>query len=153
MITELQYVTGTDIVVRRALPAERGELAAMYREFEPKADALGLPPLREDDTERWLDRLAPYPNFLAWSGQKVVGHAAICSDGDSAEVAVFVHQDYRERGIGRQLMNELIAEARRTGIHRIWGIAAADNIPMLRLAYSCGFIPGEEMGEFYRLLP
>lgn len=153
MITELQHATGADSVVRRALPADRAELAAMYRDFLPKAEALGLPPLREEDTARWLDRLAAYPNFLAWSGQKVVGHGAICGDGESAEVAVFVHQDYRERGIGRRLLNELIAEGQRMGLRRVWGIAAPDNIPMLRLAYSCGFIPGEEMGEFYLLLP
>ena len=142
-----------EIEVRRAQPEDRAALEAMYAEFEPKAEALGLPPLRAEDTVRWLDGLATFPNFAAWEGERVVGHGAVCADGESAEVAVFVHQDYRGRGIGRHLLNELIAEAQRLGLKRVWGIAAPDNVPMLRLAYSCGFIPGEEMGEFYRILP
>jgi GNAT superfamily N-acetyltransferase len=153
MITEVQHEVLTHVAIRRAEPEDRAALLEMYRAFQPKAEALGLPPLRQSDTEQWLDRLANYPNFLAWSGEQLAGHAAICPDGDSAEVAVFVHQDYRGRGAGRALMNELIAEAQRLGLNRIWGIATPDNIPMLRLAYSCGFIPGEEMGEFYRELP
>lgn len=138
--------------VRRAQPEDRRALEAMYAAFEPKAEALGLPPLHAEDAARWLDGLAAFPNFLAWEGDRVVGHGAVCADGHSAEVAVFVHQDFRGRGIGRRLLNELIAEAQRLGLRRICGIAAPDNIPMLRLAYSCGFIPGDEMGEFYRIL-
>lgn len=141
------------VELRRARPEDRAALEAMYATFEPKAEALGLPPLHAPDTVRWLDQLAAFPNFLAWVGDRVVGHGAVCADGDTAEVAVFVHQDFRNRGIGRRLLNELIAEAQRLGLRRIWGIAAADNVPMLRLAYSCGFIPGDEMGEFYRILP
>lgn len=143
---------GLQIQVRQAQASDRPALEAMYAAFEPKAEALGLPPLRAEDTARWLDGLSAFPNFLAREGDRVVGHGAVCADGDSAEVAVFVHQDFRGRGIGRRLLNELIAEARRLGLRRVWGIAAPDNIPMLRLAYSCGFIPGDEMGEFYRIL-
>jgi GNAT superfamily N-acetyltransferase len=142
-----------EIRVGRAQASDHAALEAMYAAFEPKAEALGLPPLHAEDTARWLEGLSSFPNFLAWEGDRVVGHGAVCADGDSAEVAVFVHQDFRGRGIGRRLLNELIAEAQRLGLRRVWGIAAPDNIPMLRLAYSCGFIPGDEMGEFYRILP
>ncbi len=153
MVTTVQHDVLSDVMVRSARPQDRAALLAMYREFEPKGAALGLPPLREEQTERWLDRLAPFPNVLLWSDERVVGHGAICPDGDSAEVAVFVHQDYRGLGFGRRLLNELTGLAMQLGLRRVWGIAETDNVPMLRLAYSCGFIPGDEMGEFYRLLP
>ncbi len=153
MIAAVKTGVSAQFDVRRATPADRAALKAMYASFEPKADALGLPPLREDATDRWLDLLSGQPGFLVWSGGHVVGHGVVCPEGEAAEVAVFIHQDYRGRGLGRRLLEELTAEAERLGLRRIWGIAAPDNIPMLHLAYSCGFIPGEEMGEFYLLLP
>ncbi len=150
-MVQREVLPGSEILLVR--PEDRSELLAMYRAFEPKGEALGLPPLREDETVRWLNHLEMYPNFVVWAGDRIVGHGAICADGDSAEVAVFVHQDYRGRGLGRRLLRELIAEAGRLGLRRVWGIATPDNVPMLRLAYSCGFIPGEEPGEFTLQLP
>lgn len=153
MLAEVQPGVLTEVTVWRATPKDRAALLAMYRSFEPKAQALGLPPMREEETARWLDRLASFPNFLVWSEGRLVAHGALCPEGESGEVAVFVHQDYRGLGIGRRLLSELTGEALRLGLRRIWGIATPENVPMLRLAYSCGFIPGTEMGEFYRLLP
>lgn len=153
MIVEAHAEVSHPTTLRRAAAADRPALADMYARFEPKASALGLPPLRAEDRQRWLAGIERFPNFLAWSGDRLVGHGVICPDGDSAEVAVFVHQDFRGKGVGRLLLTELIAEAGRLRLRRIWGIAAPDNVAMLRLAHTCGFLPGEEWGEFYLLLP
>ena len=153
MVAEPLTHTLSPVAVERACAANHAELLALYRGFEPKAEALGLPPLREEDTRAWLASIAAFPNFVARSGDRLIGHAVVCPERDTGEVAVFVHQDFRGQGAGRMLLSELVAEASRLGLRRIWGIAAADNVPMLRLAHSCGFLPGEELGEFYLLLP
>lgn len=132
--------------LRRAMPSDRGALIAMYLSFEPKGAALGLPPRK--DVESWLDRLSVYPSFLASVESQVVGHAVLCLEGDSGEVAVFVHQDYRRLELGVKLLSELLNEARRRGLHHVWGVTDPDNVPMLRLARSLGFLPGKERGEF-----
>lgn len=132
--------------LRRATPSDRGALVAMYLSFEPKGAALGLPPRK--DVESWLDRLSAYPNFVALAEGRVVGHAMLCPEGDSGEVAAFVHQDYRGLGLGSKLLRELIDEARQRGLHRVWGVMDPDNVLMLRLAHSLGFLPGKERGEF-----
>lgn len=132
--------------VRRTTVEDRDAIAAMYADFEPKAASLGLPP--RGDPRPWLERLGAYPNFVLIAGGRVIGHAVLCPDGESAEVAVFVHQDYRGRGLGRLLLQELVNEARRLGLRRVWGITELDNVPMLRLAASLGFAPGDEPGEF-----
>jgi RimJ/RimL family protein N-acetyltransferase len=139
--------TATSIEVRRRTPADRDALVAMYLSFEPKGVALGLPPRKEP--EGWLDGLAGYPNFVARADDRVVGHALLCPAGDLGEVGVFIHQDYRGRGLGKRLLSELIREARRLGLRRVWGMTEIDNVPMLRLAYSLGFVRGKDPREFY----
>lgn len=136
-VTAHQAKTKNAVQVRPASVADQARLRSMYESFEPRPASLGLPPrVRIDE---WLDRLAPSPNFLAFSCDQLVGHAVLCPDGDTAEVAVFVHQDYRNRGIGHLLLETLVEQARQAGMHRVWGMTELDNIPMLRLAKSLGF--------------
>jgi RimJ/RimL family protein N-acetyltransferase len=143
---EAAVTSGGDFTVRRALPEDRAALTAMYMDFEPKAAASGLPP--RSNPEFWLDQLVGYPNFVVEAGGLLIGHAVLCPQGDSAEVAVFVHQSARNRGLGKVLLGELVKEAQRLGIRRVWGFTDMDNVPMLRLARSLGFRQGEDPGEF-----
>lgn len=146
MIAEIQTEKALAVELRRAAPGDRNALVTMYASFEPKGAAMGLPPRK--DPQKWLDGLVGYPNFVACVASRPVGHSVLCTGGESAEIAVFVHQDYRGRGLGRALLKAMIEEAKRLGVRRVWGIAEFDNIPMLRLAYSLGFTPGEDPREF-----
>ncbi|MGH9804189.1 MAG: GNAT family N-acetyltransferase [Candidatus Acidiferrales bacterium] len=133
-------------LLRRVTSADGEALAGFYRGFEPKGASLGLPPHKKP--ERWLATLAPFPNFLVFSKGKIVAHAVLCPEGDAGEVAVFVGQEHRGRGLGRCLMSELVEEARRLGLRRVWGLTEFDNIPMRRLARSLGFVAGKDPYEF-----
>ncbi len=144
-VSEIGAPAGVE--VRRATLADRESLLAFYSSFEPRPASLGLPPVHALET--WLERLAPQPNFLAFVGGHLAGHAVLYPQNSKAEVAVFIHQDYRSRGLGRRLLLEAIEEARRRGLHRLWGVTEADNFPMLHLAYSLGFVKGEAPYEFY----
>ena len=141
--------TGT-FTLRRATHQDRAALIAMYLSFEPKGACLGLPPRKEP--HYWLDNISAFPNFVVVSDGHIVAHAALCDDGESGEVAVFVHQDFRGRKLGKRLLAELIAEARRSGLKKIWGMTELDNVPMLRLAHSLGFSPGADPREFFLTL-
>ncbi len=123
--------------IRLAGSADRTELRAMYESFEPRPASLGLPP--RVNLDEWLDRIDSSPNYLAYSGETLVGHAVLCPEDETAEVAIFVHQNYRNRGIGRRLIDTVIHRARQTGMQSLWGMTELDNIPMLRLAKSAGF--------------
>ncbi len=146
MNRSVEVFAATSVELRRAMPIDRETLVGMYLSFEPKGALLGLPPRKEP--QRWLDKLAVYPNFVVYVEGRLAGHAALCLDGDWAEVAIFVHQGYRRRGLGTLLLKELINEAQRLGLRRLWGMAEPDNVPMFRLAYSLGFVPGSYPGEF-----
>ena len=136
--------------LRLATHDDRGALIAMYLSFEPKGACLGLPPRKEPQS--WLENLSAFPNFVVVAGDRIIAHAALCGDGESGEVAVFVHQDFRGKKLGKRLLVELIAEARRKGLKKIWGTTELDNVPMLRLARSLGFSPGRDPREFFLTL-
>jgi RimJ/RimL family protein N-acetyltransferase len=133
--------------LRRLAPPDREALVLMYESFEPKRACLGLPPAKNPG--QWLDGLAEYPNFLLLVAGRIAGHAVLCPEGSAAEVAVFVHQDFRGRGFGRQLLRALVDQARQLGLHKVWGTTDLDNVPMLRLARSLGFVCGTDPREFY----
>jgi GNAT superfamily N-acetyltransferase len=138
------------LTLRLATHDDRGALIAMYLSFEPKGACLGLPPRKEP--QFWLENLSAFPNFIVVAGERIIAHAALCSDAESGEVAVFVHQDFRGKKLGKRLLVELIAEARRKGLKKIWGMTELDNVPMLRLARSLGFSPGRDPREFFLTL-
>lgn|SRR5574337_1984619 len=155
MIAEIQEETkvqeATTLEPRRATAADHDAILAMYQSFEPKGACLGLPPRK--DPGRWLDGLAAQPNFVIFAGGCVVGHAILCIGGDTGEIAVFVHQDYRGRKLGKRLLRAMVDEARLRGMRRVWGMTEYDNLPMLSLARSFGFVPGKDPREFYLDLP
>lgn len=142
--------SGPALTLRLATPDDRGALIAMYLSFEPKGACLGLPPRKEP--QFWLENLSAFPNFVVLAGDRIIAHAALCSDTETGEVAVFVHQDFRGKKLGKRLLVELIAEARRMGLKKIWGMTELDNVPMLRLARSLGFSPGRDPREFFLTL-
>lgn len=137
----------TPVEPRRATEEDRAALLAFYEEFEPRPASLGLPPRTR--VGGWLEGLAGSPNFVAEREGRLVGHAVLCPEADRGEVAVFVHQDYRNQGIGRQLLTALVEEGRRRKLRRLWGVTEMDNLPMLRLAHSLGFVAGTDLATFH----
>lgn len=148
--TALPETTGPAFTLRLATPDDRAALLAMYLSFEPKGACLGLPPRKEP--QLWLQNLSVFPNFVVVLGERIIAHAALCDAGQSAEVAVFVHQDFRGKKLGKRLLVQLVEEARRKNLKRIWGTTELDNVPMLRLARSLGFSPGADPREFFLIL-
>lgn len=130
------------ILVRPASASDQVLLRVMYEGFEPRPASLGLPPRK--GLEQWLAQLNPAANFVAVIGGELVGHAVLFPDGNAAEIAVFVRQEYRARGIGHRLLEAVLEEARRRGIRTAWGMTELDNMAMLRLAHGAGFVQDEK---------
>ena len=122
--------------------ASREPLLDMYRSFDPLGAAHGLPPRSEEAREEWIDHILGEDHSVgAWSEDgRVMGHVFLAfSDFGEAELAAFVHQDFRGRRLGSTLTRELLAWAQQKGIRRVWALVASDNVPALRMLKCCGF--------------
>jgi acetyltransferase len=75
------------------------------------------------------------------TGQKIVGVSRYIAnyDGESAEFAVVVTDSWQGRGIGRMLMERLIACAKRRGLKRLEGAVLRANRGMLKFCEQLGF--------------
>lgn len=79
--------------------------------------------------------------FVAMDGAEMLGVSRFASDPEHerAEFAVVVRSDRQRRGIGRTLMQQLIAYAKADGLGELYGSVMDDNAAMRHLALDLGF--------------
>jgi RimJ/RimL family protein N-acetyltransferase len=137
---------GRPFVVRRLRPEQdRAALEAMYRAFEPKRGAQGLPPA-EKGINAWLDRvLAGGQHFGVIIDGQLLGHVMLLPiDERRVELANFLHQSARNRGIGTWINRIAIEAARADGQERVWLCVEPFNRAAVRSYEKAGFrrLPG-----------
>lgn len=122
--------------VRDATVADLGTIVEIYNEFIPTRTVTWTERLDSvEDRVAWFERqqAGGYPVLVADDGDVVAGFATYGEFRDNAkwpgyrytvELSIHVRDDRWGRGIGRALMTQLIARARRNGVHVI--VAAVD---------------------------
>lgn len=129
------------------------KLVALYAAFEPKGAYQGLPPHSEALVRKWLDRLQESGSifFVVEVEGCIAGHSMLCpADHNTAELAIFLHQDYRGLGLGKRLLlGTLNYACKRLQLAKVWLSVQGANIPALTLFKKTGFRPiGRE--DFWR---
>lgn len=115
-------------------------LVEMYLDLDGRCRAMGIPPTTESELETWLSGLADGRNLVAKTDDRVVGHAVLLSDEEgSHELAIFVHQEFQNAGIGTELTRALLGDARTDGIDHVWLTVACGNAAAKRLFRTLGF--------------
>ncbi|WP_374604958.1 N-acetyltransferase family protein [Niveibacterium sp.] len=100
---------------------------SMVTWFETKRKG-GFPVLGIEDAEGRLLAFGSYGTFRAWPAYKY-----------SVEHSVYVHKDHRGKGLGPEVMQALIAAARRNGVHAMIGGIDASNTGSIALHQRLGF--------------
>lgn len=83
--------------------------------------------------------------FVAVYDGKVVGWTALskvssrCVYGGVAEVSIYIAEDARGKGIGKQLLNQMILESEKAGFWLLQSGIMEDNEPSIQLHGKCGF--------------
>ncbi len=62
-----------------------------------------------------------------------------CGYASTAEISVYIHEKYRNKGCGRQLINTLIEMGRKSGLHTIIARLSNENQASLHLFEQLGF--------------
>ncbi|MFC4527847.1 GNAT family N-acetyltransferase [Dyella halodurans] len=132
---------------------EPGDVAALKRQFAR------LSP--EDIRRRFLHSMSELPDSMAQRLCRIdpaiesafvlvdetvtpaeirgVGRIYVDEAADSAEFSVLVEHDWARVGLGVLLMQRLVADCRRRGLHEIWGYVLLENRPMLQLCKDLSF--------------
>ena len=95
--------------------------------------------------EKVDERFLPHTRLAAVENDQVLGWAAIGSVSSRdcyrgvAEVTIYVHKSYHGKGIGKQLLRELIEESERNGIWSLLSVIHEENRASIHLHEQCGF--------------
>lgn len=86
-------------------------LMDMYERLDPTSRSRGIPPVDRPRIEAWLaPLLARGWHLLAIDGDRVCGHVgAVPAESDTPEGLIFVDDAYHGRGIGGELLRQLVA--------------------------------------------
>jgi RimJ/RimL family protein N-acetyltransferase len=140
---------GRELEIRSFEREDFGALVQMYKSFEPKRVAQGIPPPDVPRIAHWLDRLEQKSQaLLAWGGGRVVAHTILCPmPADSVEFTIFVHQDYREEGLGTALSRLTLGWALHMGFTHAYLTTEISNFRALRLFRKLGFQTTSSYGD------
>jgi RimJ/RimL family protein N-acetyltransferase len=135
-----------EVALYKLPPDDWQRVWVMYLSFEPKAQFQGLPPAQPDQLREWLHELqrTAADQFVVAVGERMVGHSMLCHGPrrGEAELAIFLHQKFRGRGLGRQLLLcTLNYGCKQLGLARVWLSVQGANPHALHLFESVGFRP------------
>jgi RimJ/RimL family protein N-acetyltransferase len=116
-------------------------LVGMYEDFEPKRGAQGLPPVGRERLVSWLRPLCDNNlNLIALFEKRVIGHTMLCPMNQGrAEFAIFIHQDFRNQGIGSSFTEVTLEYAKTKGLRHVWLTVEVNNFSAIRVYKKMGF--------------
>jgi acetyl coenzyme A synthetase (ADP forming)-like protein len=146
--TEVVLRDGTALRMRPVRPGDEEALVAFYRGLS--RDSLlyrFFTPVKEETLGRWVRKVIRGQGergfgVVATFGEppRVVGHALYFRlDGDRAEVAFAVADEFQGRGVGTLLLGYLAEVAARQGVREFEATVLPDNRRMLQVFRDSGF--------------
>ena len=147
----MQLKDGTDILVRPIRPEDAESEARFVRELSDESKYFRFMNTFQELSQEMLVRLTQidYHNEMALiavhmndgvEGEQIgVARYATNVDKKSCEFALTVADDWQGRGVGRQLMKDLMGIARARDLETIEGQVLANNKRMLMLMGTLGF--------------
>ncbi len=142
---------GRDVDLRVYRETDHGALVAMYDDFDTSHRAQGIPPLGESAVRSWLEQIRGGPDVLAFHDGRVVGHVSFVPADTGHELAIFVHQDYQNAGVGSHLLAAGLDHARAEEVQRVWLSVERRNRRAKRLYRRAGFSTVDPRGTVQRM--
>jgi len=135
------------VLLRPATAADAAATAAIYNaEVTGSRVTFDLVTRTVEEQAEWLDaRSGALEVVVAEIDGVVAGYASLSAYRERAgyrttvEDSVYVHADHRGAGVGRALLDEIVAVARERGFHSVIARIVADHTASIRLHAAVGF--------------
>jgi succinate CoA transferase len=143
---------GTEVTVRALRPEDEPLIVALHARHSPHTIRMrffGMVKVLSPESLTQLCRL-DYGREMALVAERREGDEVrllgvsryhLDPAAGAAEFALVVEDAYQGKGLGRHLLERLIAVARERGVKALVGLVLAENLPMLSLARALGFGP------------
>ncbi|WP_296583864.1 bifunctional acetate--CoA ligase family protein/GNAT family N-acetyltransferase [Xanthobacter sp.] len=158
----LELTDGSTVALRPIRPEDEPGLVDVVHRSDPQDVRMRFLGSVKDFPHLMAARLSQidYDREMAFVAQEdngdICGVVRIIADpdNDAAEYAIMVRSDFKGKGLGFQLMSEILAHARKRGLRQVFGDVMRENGPMLRLAEDLGFkaTPGSDDPSVMRVV-
>ena len=131
--------------IRHYEPSDRDRCRSLWAELTQRhRDIYDDPSIGGDNPglefDEHLARVGPECIWVATSGEEIVGLVSLIQDGEQAEVEpIVVSSQHRGRGIGQELINHAIEQARGLGVLCLSVKPVARNEEAISFFYDAGF--------------
>jgi hypothetical protein len=109
-----------------------------------KALEWGMPPYTDEVVDRWISNLENMIALVAVYDKRIVGYGGISKGTRErrkgvGDLAMYLHQDFQNNGLGTAMLNRLLSFAKKEGLHRISLHVIEDNKIAVHLYEKFGF--------------
>jgi len=135
------------LTIKQATLADLGQITEIYNDAIEKTTAtFDTEPKTLAEQESWFaNHDASHPVLIAEQDGLIVAWMSLsqwsdrCAYCDTAEISLYVKEEYRGKGIGKELMKAIIQEGKTAGLHTVIARIAGSNKISTDLCKSFGF--------------
>jgi len=139
------------LIIRKATSADLGQISEIYNDAIEKTTAtFDTEPKTFKEQKAWFaNHDASHPVLIAEQDSLVIGWASLskwsdrCAYHDTAEISLYIKEEYQGKGIGKKLMKAIIQEGETAGLHTIIARIADGNDISIEL---CKFFSFQHVG-------
>jgi len=133
--------------IRQATSTDLGQITEIYNDAIQKTTAtFDTEPKTLEEQESWFaEHDARHPVLVVDEDGLIVAWASLsqwsdrCAYSATAEISLYVREEYRRKGIGKQLMKAIIQAGKTAGLHTVIARIAGSNKISADLSKSFGF--------------
>lgn len=142
--------------IRKAKQADLPVLVSIYNQAVLQTTAtFDLEPVSVESRQSWFDEHTDdrFPLIVAEEGSNIMGYASLSTYRQkeaynrTAEISVYIDEQYHGKGLGKQLLAHIIEMARALDYHVIIAGITGGNDISIRLHEQFGFVKCGEMRE------
>ncbi len=133
-----------ECTIRPITKDDGDSLYEMFSSMSDEALKWGMPPYTRENINRRVTNLENWIAVVAECEDRLIGHSGIYKASHPrrkgvSNTGIYIHQDFHNVGLGTAMMEVLIDEATRQGIHKINLEVVAENANAINLYRKFGF--------------